>query len=146
MIKLKDCKSSLSESTVSGAVFALFDGETMMAWPDVKEPEYGYVDPRPENLGGEDYDMAEKQVELEKEIITIQDGIGDDVGIFPQEGVTEMTTSANIATAPSGFAVLKRPVWPYAGDPQVIPLKMLKKRRKQRAVVRPGVFMYALGG
>ena len=43
------------------------------------------------------------------------------------------TTSANIATVPMGFLVGAPPPWPYSGgNPQDVPLEMLRNRKQKR--------------
>jgi hypothetical protein len=70
---MKDLLNRLEETTTSASTIALFDGETMVRWPDA-QVEYDPTTPRKENdqdLAEKipDYEMDKKWVELEKEII-----------------------------------------------------------------------------
>lgn len=100
----------VSEATTSVSVVALFDGETMMAWPDAKQGQYPYAATSTDLPQAPDYDMDEKQVSLEKEIISYQD---------KESNMSETTTSVSIATAPSGS----------------ITLKSLRKKKKKKKTV-----------
>lgn len=49
------------------------------------------------------------------------------------------TTSANIATVPMGFLIGAPPPWPYnGGNPQDVPLEMIRKRKRNRLRVLDG--------
>lgn len=119
-------------ATLSGGVYALFDGETMVVWPMGAKNRWPYplTKAEPEVLRSPSYDMDKKHAELEKEIIQQQDGVGDDVGIW-----TEATMSVAIATAARPFSV-KRRAWPYHGKPHVVSLSGLKTKRQTPPIWR----------
>ena len=73
---MKRLIESLEESTLSSGVVALFDGETMVKWPDVKSGGWPYTDSArreddDEKLADKlpSYNMDRKQKALGKEIV-----------------------------------------------------------------------------
>lgn len=64
----------IEEATNSASVYALFDGETMIGWPDVREPQWPYSGAAPTGNDQDianrapTYSMSKKMADLDKEI------------------------------------------------------------------------------
>lgn len=76
---MRDLIKRLEEATVSTSVVALFDGETMVMWPE-QTGGWPYTDDPEREIDDveiadsiPDYDMAEKQKDLADEIIRVQE-------------------------------------------------------------------------
>jgi hypothetical protein len=109
----------LDEETTTASVDSLF---LQIAWPN-KKSEYGVDVSNLPNV---------------TDVVGDMDPVGlvdkqSDVEFAPNDPLQEMTTSANIATVPMPFIMIRKRPWPFDGDmPQIAPLAAMRKKAKDK--------------
>ena len=156
----------LDEDTTTANVQSLFDGRTMVGWPNQRGgwpytdlPEL-YADPPqereyygPDQVGEKEVDMANRIVKNQmfpprgwNSLVPPWKGVEthlDNAGAAPVE---EMTTGGDIAGTIQPFMMIPKKPWPFDGLPQTVPVRQVRKARKdKKAFYDPQTFLYTPG-